>query len=232
MASTISQGQTVPYGTQSGQTLQGYLAVPSGSGAHPAVVLIHEWWGLNDNIREYARKFADAGYVALAVDLYDGQSTTDQAQAQQLAGSVQGNLPKAFDNLKQAVAYVKARNDVKPGSLAAVGWCFGGGWSYQMAKNDLGTRASVMYYGQVDPHDDFAHMKSSILGHYGDQDAVIKLDTVKEFQAALKTAQGQHEVYIYPNRGHGFANANDPTYDEADANLAWKHTIEFLQKAL
>lgn len=227
----IVQAETV-YGTQSGKQLKGYLALPADVQDAPALILIHEWWGLNDNMKDMAERFAKEGYVALAVDLY-GESTTDQARAQQLAGSVQANMPAAFDNLEQAVEFLKNRDDVDDDRIASVGWCFGGGWSYQMAKNDLGVAASVMYYGRFSAHDDLSHMKADIIGHFGEEDASIKVDDVREFQATLKTQGGDHEVYIYPNAGHAFANEdNVEAYNEEASELAWTRTMAFLEEHL
>jgi carboxymethylenebutenolidase len=215
--------------------VKGFVAAPSTAGKHPAIILIHEWWGLNDDIKAMAEKFANEGYVAIAVDLYGGKSATTTEDAQKLVASVRNNTGEAFNNLKAAVAYLKTREDVDQNALASVGWCFGGGWSYQMAVNDLGTAASIMYYGQFDPKDDFEHMKAHILGHFGEKDASIKVDTVNEFQAKLKTANGDHEVYIYPNVGHGFANERGGTnvaYNKEAADLAWQRTLAFLKKTL
>ncbi len=214
------------------ENVSGYLATPTKAGPHPAIILIHEWWGLNDDIKLLAERYAAAGYVALAVDMYKGTSTEDQAVARELVGAVRGDMDGAFANLRGAVSYLRSRPDVNGEQLASVGWCFGGGWSYQMAVNNLGTRASVMYYGQFDPADDFEHMKAHILGHFGETDTGIKVDTVTEFQAELKTANGAHEVYIYPNVGHGFANARGGTnaaYSAEAAELAWERTLTFLK---
>ncbi len=225
-----SSGNVVYY-----KNVQGYLALPAESAqTRPAVILIHEWWGLNDDIKSLARRFANEGYVALAVDLYDGEVATSSDNARALAGAVRGNTDEAFANLNGAVAYLRSRADVTKDQLASVGWCFGGGWSYQMATNDLGTKASVMYYGQFDPEDDFAHMKASILGHFGETDTGIKVDSVKEFQAKLQTTNGPHEVYIYPNAGHGFANDREGTnaaYNKEAADIAWERTLLFLTNA-
>jgi carboxymethylenebutenolidase len=207
------------------------LAVPAGEGPYPALILIHEWWGLNDNIRSLADDFSYQGYVALAIDLYNGQSTTDPGQAGTLANSVRDNPDQAFINLQAAVNYLKSQSYVDPTKLASVGWCFGGGWSYQMAKNDLGTRASVMYYGQFNKEDDLSHMTSLIQGHFGAQDQSIPVDSVKAFQAKLKTLSGEHEVYIYENAGHAFANAdNQAAYRQESAKEAWDRTLTFLNK--
>lgn len=212
--------------------VKGFLAMPKGAKDAPALILIHEWWGLNDNIRDLAQEFAKQGYVALAVDLYDGESTTERDVAQKLATNVRENMDPAFANLAAAVQYLHELSEVDDERIASVGWCFGGGWSYQMAKNDMGVKATVMYYGQFDPEDDFKHMKATILGHFGEDDASIKVDDVKEFQATLKTLSGNHEVYIYPNAGHGFANSDSSSYNKEAADLAWERTAEFLKKYL
>jgi len=211
----------------------GYLAYPKVKGTYPGLILIHEWWGLNDDIKSIADRFAKEGYVALAVDMYNGTSTTDSVKARELSIAVREDIPGAFENLEAAVVYLKSQDNVNDAALASVGWCFGGGWSYQMAINELGTNASVMYYGQFDPEDDFEMMKSHILGHFGEEDMGIAVDTVKEFQAALETTNGMHEIYIYPNVGHGFANARGGTnmaYSEEEAELAWERTKDFLEK--
>ncbi|MDB4978508.1 MAG: putative dienelactone hydrolase family [Candidatus Peribacteria bacterium] len=206
----------------------GYLALPQTEGTHPAVVLIHEWWGLNDNMRWYAEQFAKQGYVALAVDLYGGQSTQDPAKAQELAGGVQKNMTGAFMNLESAVAYLKTRPEVDSSRIASVGWCFGGGWSYQMAKNNMGVKATVMYYGQFSPKDDLSMMKAHIIGHFGEKDTSIPVDDVKTFRAKLQTLSGENQVFIYPNEGHGFARElNTPA-----AKLAWERTLKFLKEQL
>lgn len=209
--------------------ITGYLARPKADGQYPALILIHEWWGLNDNIREFAREFAKQGYVALAVDLYEGKSAATAEEAGKLAGAVRESLEPAFANLRGAVAYLRQHENVNPDALASVGWCFGGGWSYQMAKNDLGVDASVMYYGQFSPDDDLSHMKATILGHFGETDRSIKADDVRQFQATLKTLSGEHEVFIYPNAGHAFANQdNAAAYVPAAAEQAWERTLKFL----
>ena len=212
---------------------KGYLAKPADKKARAALILIHEWWGLNDNIRENARQFAELGYVALAVDLYNGEFATDRDGARKLAGGVRKDPKAAFANLQQAVSYLTGlKGEVDPARIASVGWCFGGGWSYQMAKNDLGVKASVIYYGRFNPKDDLSRMRATILGHFGEKDRGIKVDNVREFQAKLKTLKGDHMVFIYPNAGHGFANADNRNYDKEAAETARKRTMDFFGKHL
>jgi hypothetical protein len=123
---------------------EGYLARPEGEGPFPGLILIHEWWGLNDNMRRNAEAFARRGYAALAVNLYGGESAATPDEARVLAGAVSGDLESAFANLRAAVSYPQELPPVDRERLASVGWCFDGGWSCQMAKNDLGVRASGM----------------------------------------------------------------------------------------
>lgn len=213
--------------------VKGFLTYPEKAGKYPALVLIHEWWGLNDNIKENAKKFAKLGYVVLTADLYGVGGTTDQAKARELAGKVRENTEEAMKNLKSAVDFLKSRSDVEAEKIASVGWCFGGGWSYQLAKNNAGVKASVMYYGNFNTEDDLQSMKTHIIGHFGEKDTSIKVDDVKQFQATLKTLSGSHEVYIYPNSGHGFANeTNANAYVKESADSAWQRTVEFLKKNL
>ena len=236
LCSTTAQGVAaeIVYGKQGDQELRGYLAVPEQTEERPAIVLIHEWWGLNDDIRRKADEFAKQGYVALAVDMYGGKSTTEAAEARKLAGAVRGEMDTAFDNLKQAIQFLQQHDRVDEKRLASIGWCFGGGWSYQIAKNNLGTKASVIYYGFFNPDDDLSKMRAEILGHFAEQDRAIRVDDVKEFQAKLKTHSGDHEVYIYPNTGHGFASrkGENPAYVSEAADTAHKRTLEFLKKRL
>jgi len=135
--------ETVTYDRENG--VQGYIAKPTGGGMRPGLILIHEWWGLNDNIKEFARSFARLGYVALAVNLYNGRSAGTPDEARALETEVRQNLPAAFENLTHSVEYLRGLPGVDGNRLASVGWYFGGGWSYEMARNDMGVRASVMY---------------------------------------------------------------------------------------
>jgi len=210
---------------------QGYLAIPEGEGPFPALVLIHEWWGLNDNIKDLADDFADQGYVALAVDLYDGQSAATPEEAGALATSVRENVQMAFDNLESATEYLSSREEVNSEQLASVGWCFGGQWAYNMAVNNMNIDASVMYYGRFMAEDDLSMMRASILGHFGEEDTSIAVDDVREFEARLNTLSGNHAVFIYPNAGHAFANEdNEEAYNKEAAELAWERTLDFLSR--
>ena len=229
-----SFGQMINYHSIEDEKVMGYLSKPKSKGPFPGIILIHEWWGLNQDIKNKADEFAKKGYIALAVDLYRGNNTSEPNIARKLAGNVRGNIDEAFKNLKSGLDYLKKINEVDPQKLAAIGWCFGGGWSYQIAKNNLGVKASVIYYGRFNPDDDLSIMRSNIIGHFAENDRGISIDNVKEFQAKLKTHKGYHEIYIYPNTMHGFASrpGENSIYNKNASDKAWKRTISFLDKTL
>jgi len=210
----------------------GYLAQPKEKGDYPGIILIHEWWGPNQDMIEKANKFASQGYVALVVDLYEGKRAQTPDEAGILAEQVRESTDEAFNNLSAALDYLKNLDSVDPERLASVGWCFGGQWSYEMAKNDLGTDVSIMYYGRFHPEDDLEMMKASIIGHFGEDDASIAVDDVKQFQMTLREHSDKHEIYIYENAGHAFANEESDAYAEEAAKTAWQRSLEFLEKHL
>ena len=227
-------GDEIEYGEVKGAKLTGYLSLPDledSSTDAPAIILIHEWWGLNDDIRRKADRFASDGFVALAVDLYGEEATADRGKAREMAMKVRANMEDAFENLKSAVSFLADHDQVDKERMASIGWCFGGGWSYQIAKNNLGVKASVIYYGPFNPADDLEKMKATIIGHFAENDRGISIDNVKEFQAKLKTLNGDHEIFIYPNTQHGFASreGENPVFVKDAAELAHKRTMEFLQ---
>jgi carboxymethylenebutenolidase len=231
------EGQTVDYYSQK-EEINGYLATPDnleqGEQA-PAIILIHEWWGLNEDIKQMADDYADEGYVALAVDMYGKEPTNSSTVAKKRSSEVRNNMEEAMNNLSSAVEFLENREDVNNDKLATVGWCFGGGWAYQMAVNDIGVDASVMYYGQFDPQDDFRNMKASILGHFGEEDTVVDVNNAREFKAKLEQQDESSSVYIYPNVGHSFANydgGDNLDYSRKQAKKTWNRTMNFLQERL
>jgi carboxymethylenebutenolidase len=231
------KGEMVNY-YQEQEDIDGYLATPEGVSSTdkaPGIILVHEWWGLNEDIKQMADDYASEGYVALAVDLYGQEPTTSSSVAQQRSSRVRENMDEAMNNLGSAVEFLENREDVDNDKLATVGWCFGGGWAYQMAVNDIGVDASVMYYGQFDPQDDYQNMKSSILGHFGEEDRVVDVNNAREFKAKLEKQKESSSVYIYPNVGHSFANyqgGDNLDYSREKAKKAWNRTLNFLQNRL
>jgi carboxymethylenebutenolidase len=214
------------------ETVSGYLALPESPGQHPALVVIHEWWGLNDWIKEEARKFAEQGYVALAVDLYRGKVAYDPALAHELARGMPQD--RAVRDLKAAFAYLAARPDVNPKKIGSIGWCMGGGLSLQLAVNEPRLAACVVNYGALptDPQD-IQKIQAPVLGNFGGQDRGIPPSAVAAFQKAMEAAQKVIDVKIYEGAGHAFENPNNKLgYRERDAQDAWARSLAFFNRTL
>ncbi len=224
--------QTVSY--KSGEeTVSGFLARPEGKGPFPAVVVIQEWWGLDNWVKDQARALAKEGYVALAVDLYRGKVATKQEEAHQL---MMGAPPdRILRDLKAALAFLRAQADVKKDRVGTIGWCMGGRWSLTLAVEDPHLAAVVAYYGAPPTETaSIAKIKAPVLGNFGADDKGPSPDQVHAFEAALKAAGKSIDVKIYEGAGHAFANINNPWggYREAAAKDAWTRTTAFFARYL
>lgn len=219
----------------------GYLVYPEPSNNAqqqerlPAVIMIHEWFGLNEHIKSQADLLANEGYAVLAVDLYRGEVATDSDRARELASSVRSNSASAIDNLQSAVSYLKSLEIVDDSKVASLGWCFGGDWSLQLALNSSENplAATIVYYGR--PVTDTASLSSiswPILGIFGDQDQAIPVESVKQFASALNASSITNEIYLYENVGHAFANPSGDNYASKETADAWQKTIGFLRTHL
>ncbi len=207
----------------------GYLAKPTVENNYPGVIMIHEWWGLNDHIKRTARELASEGYVVLAVDLYYGEIATNRDRARELSSSI--DQDRAIHNMKSAVTYLKTRENV--GKMASLGWCFGGGQSLQLALNDERLDATVIYYGNlITDESRLSSIIWPIQGIFGEEDTVIKIETVREFKSILEQLEIENEIYIYPDVGHAFANPTGTNYSPNEAEDAWEKTLIFLNKHL
>jgi carboxymethylenebutenolidase len=227
-APALAAEQTVTFKAGS-DTTSGFQVVPSGAGPFPAVVVIQEWWGLDNWVKDQARALAKEGYLALAVDLYRGKVTGKQEEAHQL---MMGLSPdRALADLKGAVTYLAARADVKKDRIASIGWCMGGRYSLALAVEEPRLTAAVAYYG-APPTDAaaIAKIKAPILGNYGADDKGPSPEQVQQFEAAMKKAGKSIDVKIYPGAPHAFANPNNPWggYREAAAKDSWARTVAFL----
>lgn len=210
----------------------GFLAKPKKEGVYPAVVMIHEWWGLNDNIKEMARSLAAEGYVVLAVDLYNGKVGKNSTEAGQLASKVRSNPAEAVSNMKSAVQYLKSLGNVNDNKIASMGWCFGGQMSLQLALNEK-LAATVVYYGSLETNaTKLSVIKWPVLGIFGSLDTSIPVASVKEFEKSLNQLNIQNEIRIYEGVGHAFANPSGANYAPEQTKDAWEKTIEFLNKNL
>lgn len=214
------------------ETVSGYLALPSGAGPHPAIIVIHEWWGLNDWIKDQARNFASQGYVALAPDLYRGKVATDPGLAHELSRGLPQD--RAVRDLKAAFDYLQSRKDVKRASIGSVGWCMGGGFSIQLALHEPRLKACIINYGALptDPAS-IARIQSPILGNFGADDAGIPSSAVQVFQKEMLAQKKWIDVKIYEGAGHAFENPNNfKGYREAAAKDAWERMVAFLRENL
>lgn len=219
--------QDVAITTAGGKSVHAALAMPQKTPA-AAVLLVHEWWGLNDQIKSVAAKLADEGYVALAVDLYDGKVATDAGDARSYMGQVNGG--EATDTLASWIGWLKTHQATN-GKVATVGWCFGGGWSLN-ASIAVPVDGTIVYYGNVSRKAaDLAALKGPVLGHFAREDQWINEAMVSGFEAEMKQAGKDLTAHWY-DANHAFANPTSARYDEADAALSWQRTQSFLRATL
>lgn len=218
-------GKTVTGVTLSEWDLRGYYVEPTDSGSYPGVVMIHEWWGLNNNIEYMADLLAQSGYKVLAIDLY-GEVTTDQAKAQELSTKVRTNSGAAIKSMQLAIDYLKDRENVT--KIGTLGWCFGGGQSLNIS---LGTPvdATVIYYGNLSEDTaQLARLKWPVLGIFGDKDTSIPLEKIDLFRKNLADLDKENNIYVYPGLGHAFANPSWANYAPGETVDAWDKTMRFL----
>jgi carboxymethylenebutenolidase len=237
-AGQTTQNQTVSYY----ENASGYLVYPSPTSPNnasvsqeklPAIIMIHENRGLNDNIKSTADILAKQGYVVLAVDLFQGQVTDNPDRARELTSAVRNNPSVAVENMKSAVSYLSSLQNVNASRIASIGWCFGGGQSLQLALNseDHPLAATIIYYGQVvNDTGELSKIKWPVLGIFGDQDQAISVDSVRAFERALNETGVTNEIYMYPGVGHAFANPSNDNYAPQETADAWKKTLAFLGK--
>jgi carboxymethylenebutenolidase len=208
-----------------------YLSLPEGAkGPLPAVLVIHEWWGLNEHIQHWADRLAANGYVALAVDLYGGKVATTRDEAMALVKSVDG--ARALEVLKAAHAFLQKDERIRAERTGTIGWCFGGGWSLRAAMALPDLDAAVLYYGNpvTDPNE-LASIHAAVLGIFGTKDASIPPEKVAELRQALDTAGVRHRILEF-DADHAFANPSGGRYDEHAASTAWQETSAFLEQHL
>ncbi|HTV59716.1 MAG TPA: dienelactone hydrolase family protein [Verrucomicrobiae bacterium] len=212
--------------------IDGYLALPPGTGRFPGILVIHEWWGLNDWIKEETQKLAEQGYVALAVDLYRGKVATDWETAHELMRGVPED--RALADMKGAHLYLVSRDDVVKQHIGVIGWCWGGGEAMELAVHDQGLSAVVVNYGVLptDPNK-LQQIVAPILGNFGANDQGITPSDVHEFETAMLSIHRQVDLKIYPGAGHAFMNPNNQGgYRPEAAADAWQRTLNFFNKTL
>jgi carboxymethylenebutenolidase len=231
LSSFAATSKTVSY--KSGDdAVQAVLYSPEGKGPFPGIVVIHEWWGLNDWVKDQASKLSDEGYVTLAIDLYRGKVATTPELAHELMRGVPED--RALRDLHAAVEFLKAQPNVKADRLGSIGWCMGGGYSLDVALQEPTLTASVINYGHLATESDsLKKINASILGLFGGQDQGISVDDVQKFAATLKQMGKKVDVTVYPDAGHGFENPNNTSgYRAKDADDARERTQKFFADTL
>jgi len=218
--------------TSGDETVQGVLYTPAGKGPFPAIIVIHEWWGLNDWVKDQATKLSDQGYVTLAIDLYRGKVATTP----DVAHEIMRGLPedRAKRDLHAAFVFLTSQPDVKKDRIGSIGWCMGGGYSLDVALQEPTLRATVINYGHLATDvDSLKGINAPILGLFGGQDRGITPDDVQKFTKTMKGLGKQVDVTVYPDAGHGFENpVNKDAYRPDDAADAWKRTVKFFAATL
>ena len=214
------------------ESVTGMLYTPAGKGPFPALIVIHEWWGLNAWVKEQASKLAEQGYVALAVDLYRGKVADTPDLAHELMRGVPED--RASRDLRAAFDYLAAQPNVKKDRIGSIGWCMGGGYSLDVALLEPTLAAAVINYGHLatDPAE-LKKINAPILGLFGGQDRGITPDDVKKFGESIDRLGKKGEIKIYADAGHAFENPNNKQgYRPDDAADAWKRTLDFLANTL
>jgi carboxymethylenebutenolidase len=230
LAETVkTQDVTLSSGSE---TIAGYLAAPESPGRRPALLVLHEDWGLTDWIKEQTRRLASQGYVALAVDLYRGQTTFDPYAAYDLmAGTPQ---ERALQDMEAAFNFLAARPEVNKEKIGSIGWSMGGKWSLVLAAHEPRLAACVLNYGSLptDPAE-IQKIHAPVLGIFGADDHTIQTGDLDAFVAAMDSAHKPFDLKVYPSAGRGFENSeNKLGYREGAAEDAWSRTLAFLDQHL
>ncbi|MCH8307463.1 MAG: dienelactone hydrolase family protein [Proteobacteria bacterium] len=225
--------ETLAYAEVADELRYGHFVIPSDMvDPLPAIIVIHEWWGLNDGVRSVADRLAGLGYIVLAVDLYGGKIAATPADARKMMLDVVENPEDARENIRQAYRFLEETAGAP--SIGSLGWCFGGGWSLNTAllfPDELD--ATVIYYGQVtDDEAKLEPMNVPILGIFGAKDKGIPVASVRRFEHALKNLSKDYEIEVYPGVGHAFANPSGNNYNAEAADKAWQRTVAFLNRHL
>ncbi len=226
-------GQDIAYATVDGESVTGYLARPENPEAEelPAIVAIHEWWGLNDNIEATARRLAGEGYTVLAVDLYDGEVAAEPERAKDLMRSVMDAPGPAQDNLTQAVQFLT--DEYSAPAVGSIGWCFGGNWSLRAGLLLPDLDAIAIYYGQlILAPEALDGIAAPLIGFFGEDDSSIPVQDVENFEATLENLGKVSDINLYPDVGHAFANPSGQNYDADAAEDAWEKTTAFFKTHL
>lgn len=222
--------ETVEYPDADGETLMGYLARPGGAGRLPAVVVIQEWWGVDEHIKDVTRRFAREGFVALAPDLYHGVVVSEPDEARKLVMEL--DMAEAVREIRQAVDFLQAQDYVAGPKVGIVGFCMGGRLVLQTARVEEDLGAAVAFYGSALTPEEAVEVKAAILGLYGAEDGGIPVESVRTMEAALNEAGIENEFHIYEGAPHAFFNDTRPSYNPGAAVDAWPRTLAWFHDHL
>lgn len=210
----------------------GYLARPADNGTYPAVVMIHEWWGLNGNIRHMADVLAANGYSVFAVDLYGGEVASESSRAAELSGEVRNNPDEAVGKLANATDALREA-PYTDGEVASLGWCFGGGWSLQLSLSETELNGTVIYYGTLTTNEtELREIDEPVLGVFGSEDQVVGPENVEEFNRTLNEIGVENDIHVYEGAEHAFANPSGESFRPNATMDAWEKTLGFLNETL
>jgi carboxymethylenebutenolidase len=213
------------------ETIGGYLSLPEGKGPFPGMILVHEWWGLNNQIKGEADRFAGLGYAALAVDLYRGKVADKSDDAHQLMSGLPDD--RAVRDLKAGYAYLQSLPNVNKSKIGSIGWCMGGHYSGALAIAEPTLAACVIYYGSqpTDPKT-LSSIQAPVIGFFGGADKGVTPELAKNFEAQMKALHKNVTIVIYDGAGHAFANETGPNYNPTAAKDSWDKMVAFLQANL
>jgi carboxymethylenebutenolidase len=216
-----------------GRTISGYLAEPS-HGSGPGVLVLHAWWGLTEPFRQVCDRLAQAGFVALAPDLYHGKTTTEIEEAQALVEALDQDLERVRGDIASAVQELHQHDAAYPtdgrGKFAFVGFSMGGAYALDMSVNLADEIAAVVTFYATYPGLDYRSAKAAYLCHFAQDDPFEPAESVAEMEKELQAAGRPVTVYTYPETKHWFFEDNRPEYDAEAARLAWERTIQFLHE--
>jgi carboxymethylenebutenolidase len=214
------------------EKVAGFLALPRDQGRHRAIIVIHEWWGLNEWVKEQADRLAANGYVALAVDLYNGKVATDPSEARKLKRGLL-RQDRAIGDLKATFDYLARRTDVDAKHIGSLGWSMGGGLAVQLAMHEPRLAACVVNYGPLPTTiEEIQKINAAVLGIFGSLDRGIPPGKVRAFERCMNSAGKRVDIEIYDGAGHAFENpSNQRGYRPKAAAVAWLNILKFFKQA-
>ncbi len=226
----VAKGSMIEF-QAAGRTAKGYLAGAREGDKLPGLIVIHEWWGLNDHIKDVAGRFADEGYIVLAPDLYDGKATKDPSEAGQLMQGLDKSY--ALETLNGAVGYLKSRDDVDSDKIAVTGFCMGGSYSLLLACYNDRIKASAPFYGDIPSDEELQRLSAPVLFIGAENDFWITQEKMNQLKEGLAKHHKAGEVKVYSGVGHAFFNdTRTEAYDQAAAADAWSSVNQFLKQNL